>query len=250
MSALKKIFQVTGIKLSLVQYFCVLLSGISIFTFDIDISALFLIAVGYFLYGGIGFSMMLHRYYTHRSFEFKSKIIYYIFEFVSIISLRGSILGWAYVHRKHHKNTDTKDDPHSPFHKKWKVLFPSFMKYDKNFNKFLVKDLLNDRQIFINNFYFLIIILWSLFLIIIDYHLFLYFYVIPVSLLHIILMAFIYFGHSNEQKEEMIKDNIFFGIFLFGEGWHVNHHENPQNHRFVSNKFNIDIIDVLIKMIK
>ena len=250
MTFVKNIFQVTGKKLSIIQYLCLIYSMFFIFNNGVEIQQLFLIIAGYFLFGGIGFSMMLHRYFTHRSFEFRSKLLYYIFEFISIISLRGSVIGWVYVHRKHHRNTDTEHDPHSPRYNKWKVFFPSYMKYDTGFNKFIVKDLLNGRQIFINNFYFLIILVWSLILIGIDTELFLYLYLIPISILHVILMFFIYFGHSDEKNDIMVNDNLFFGILLFGEGWHKNHHNDPQEHRFVSDKMNIDIIDWLIRLVK
>lgn len=242
------IFKATATKISILQTLFLLISIITVFYLPIHISDALLIIVGYILYGGIGFSMMLHRYYSHRSFEFRYQWLKYIFDFIAIIANRGSIVGWVYTHRSHHKHADTDEDPHSPFYKRWKVFFPHLMKYNHKFNKFIVKDLLTSDHKFINDYYFLILFFNSLLMISISIEFWLFFYIIPVSLLHIILLCFIYFGHDRDYKH--INNNIFFGYMLFGEGWHDTHHRDTGNWDFRKDVNTIEIISNLISYIK
>ena len=247
-SDMTKIFKATAMKISIVQTAFLLTGILSIFYFPINMTNLSLILLGYVLYGGIGFSMMLHRYYSHGSFEFKYNWLKNFFDFLAIIANRGSIVGWVYTHRSHHRHADTYEDPHSPFYKKWKVFFPHLMRYNKTFNKFIVKDLLTPRHKFIDDYYFLILLINSLIMIALGLEFWLFFYVIPVSMLHIMLLCFIYFGHDRDY--EYINNNAFFGYFLFGEGWHDAHHRDTRNWDFRKNTKTVEIVSLLIRLIK
>ena len=246
-SDMTKIFKATAMKISIVQTAFLLTGILSIFYFPINMTNLSLILLGYVLYGGIGFSMMLHRYYSHGSFEFKYNWLKNFFDFLAIIANRGSIVGWVYTHRSHHRHADTYEDPHSPFYKKWKVFFPHLMRYNKTFNKFIVKDLLTPRHKFIDDYYFLILLINSLIMIALGLEFWLFFYVIPVSMLHIMLLCFIYFGHDRDY--EYTNNNAFFGYFLFGEGWHSKHHADPGDWNF-DNGNNLELISLIIRYLK
>jgi len=243
-----KIFKATAMKISVLQTVFLIVGLISIFYFSIGISNLVLIILGYIVYGGIGFSMMLHRYYSHHSFEFNNIWLKHIFDFIAITANRGSIVGWVYTHRSHHRHADTDDDPHSPFYKRWKVFFPHLMRYNKKFNMFIVKDLLTTYHKFIDDYYFLILLSNSIIMILIGIEFWLFFYVVPLSLLHIMLLCFIYFGHDRDYRH--INNNAFFGYMLFGEGWHDTHHQNTKNWDFRKNQKTFEFISLLIESIK
>ena len=81
-------------------------------TYELTLPYLLLSLLFYFIFSGLGVGMMLHRYYTHNSFEFKSDFLRKVLTYIGLLAARGSIIGWVYVHRMHHKHSDTGDDPH------------------------------------------------------------------------------------------------------------------------------------------
>ena len=75
---------------------------------------IFITIISFYIMNILGVWMMLHRYFAHRSFEFKNDMLKWGFALLAILSSRGSPLGWVYLHRKHHAFSDTEKDPHSP----------------------------------------------------------------------------------------------------------------------------------------
>jgi stearoyl-CoA desaturase (delta-9 desaturase) len=60
---------------------------------------------------GIGY----HKMFSHKAFKPK-KWFPYLSAFIGSISFSGGPLGYALLHRIHHKHVDTELDPHSPMH--------------------------------------------------------------------------------------------------------------------------------------
>ena len=222
--------------------------------FDFTTSNLLLILLGYFLYSCIGVSMMMHRYYTHKSFEFKSKIVKWLFTMFAVVSGRGAVIGWVYIHRLHHAHSDTEKDPHVPNLNILNLFFPNYSNFDKKVNLRIVKDLLNKPHIFIDKYYNLLILLWAALLACISLDLFYFGWVIPVVLTHTALNAFLYFGHTygytNHDHRDQSKNLWPFSILLGGEGWHNNHHKNPKNWNLREKWWEIDITGLIIKVVK
>lgn len=74
-----------------------------------------IIIFNYCLFKGVGSEIGAHRLWSHRSFKTsnrKKKIIMAL----HLIAGEGSCLSFVGVHRIHHANSDTKQDPHSPYH--------------------------------------------------------------------------------------------------------------------------------------
>ncbi len=73
---------------------------------------LFAMLVFYFLATGISITGGYHRLFAHRSYEARwgLKLFYLIF---APAALEGSALKWCSDHRRHHKHTDTEEDPHN-----------------------------------------------------------------------------------------------------------------------------------------
>jgi fatty-acid desaturase len=61
----------------------------------------------------IGTNIGLHRYFSHRSFQ-ASLAWQYVMAWSGTICSVGTIIGWAGLHRYHHRHTDTVDDPYDP----------------------------------------------------------------------------------------------------------------------------------------
>lgn len=81
----------------------------------------------YFLFAEIdkmSVSLYLHRHQTHRGIEEMHPILSHFFR--AWLFLRNPMITgeWVAVHRKHHNNVETVNDPHSPvIYGVWKVFF-------------------------------------------------------------------------------------------------------------------------------
>jgi stearoyl-CoA desaturase (delta-9 desaturase) len=247
-------FNASATSLSIIQLLSSLATIAGIFYFEYTLTAWVIILLGYFLYSGVGVSMMMHRYWTHKSFEFKSKSLMWICSWFALMAGRGSIIGWVHVHREHHAFSDTPKDPHSPSINGWKVFFPHLLNYGEKINKSLVRDIFNRTQLNINKYYILLLLLWIGLLALIDIRLAYFGWVVPIAITQLVLNSFIYLGHSRGYTNHTHRDNSKnlwpFGILLWGEGWHNNHHKNPSKWNMQEHWWEIDLIAPVIRIIK
>ncbi len=245
-------FAAHPISLTIIQILATLSALVGIYFYNFNWNDIAVILLFYFLYSGVGVSMMLHRYWTHKSFEFKFPFLKWIFTWFALMAGRGSILGWVHVHREHHAYADTEKDPHSPKFKKWKVFFPHLMNYGREIKRFLVRDLFTPTQLRINKYYMLLVFAWIVFLALIDLKLLIIAWAIPVAVTHLVLNSFTYFSHNSDEKvsRDYSVNSFIFGMLLWGEGWHNNHHVNPRNYSNSSKWWEIDVIGNLIGLIK
>lgn len=67
----------------------------------------------WFLVGGLGVSVGLHRLFSHRSFKAPTgvKVLLGIF---GSMAAQGPVSYWVALHRLHHAHSDERGDPHSP----------------------------------------------------------------------------------------------------------------------------------------
>jgi stearoyl-CoA desaturase (delta-9 desaturase) len=62
---------------------------------------------------GIGVTVGMHRMFTHHSFEAHPKV-QAVLGVLGIMALQGDVKGWVATHRRHHRYSDQRGDPHSP----------------------------------------------------------------------------------------------------------------------------------------
>lgn len=221
------------------------------FTFiDVVISA-----VAFYLYSIVGISITLHRYYTHKAFEFSSNFIKWIFTGIAILSLRGSPIGWTYIHRLHHSFADTEKDPHSPHTLGFRLFFIKAVEpHSSNMNKFIVKDMMNKEQLFINKHYFLFILSGILLLLLISPVLVYFVWVLPVAISHLSQAAFNYFAHTygykNASSTDKSTNNFLLWPFILGDAWHSNHHTNAKSYTTKEKYWELDPAALLIKVVQ
>lgn len=214
-----------------------------------------LAVIAFYCYNILGISITLHRYYTHKSFEFSSNLIKWVFTGLSIMSLRGSPIGWTYVHRLHHSFADTDRDPHSPYNLGLKLFFlKDVAPHSNKMNKFIVKDMMNKEQLFFNKYYFLLVLLGVILLGTLSLSAVYFLWVLPLTVVHITQAAFNYFAHthgyrSNESKDKST-NNIFLWPFIMGDAWHNNHHSNAGSPTTKEKYWEIDPAAVIIKVIQ
>lgn len=67
-----------------------------------------------FLLTVLGGAVGLHRYFTHRSFKAGRAVVYFLGTTGSW-AMQGPIARWVADHRRHHRFSDERFDPHSPY---------------------------------------------------------------------------------------------------------------------------------------
>jgi stearoyl-CoA desaturase (delta-9 desaturase) len=135
---MKNIFSASSNFVSFLQVLSLSLAIAGLWVFEFDLLSASVVLLGYFMYSGVGVSMMLHRYWTHKSFEFKYPFVKWLFTWFALQAGRGSILGWVHIHREHHAYSDTNKDPHAPNINGWRVFFPHVLNYGVEIKKYLV----------------------------------------------------------------------------------------------------------------
>jgi fatty-acid desaturase len=199
----------------------------------------------YFIMGCLGMSVTYHRLLTHRSFT-TSKIWEYLGTFFASISFTGSSLSWTAAHRQHHVHADKQKDPHSPSYlgyikAQWMSMFSQIdikrsPLIKSSFHRFMHRHYIN-----INLIYGFILFLIG------GINFVLIFWLVPAcivwnagSLINTVCHTKL-LGYRRYTTNDLSVNNPFLGVFMWGEGWHNNHHRY-QNRPNIGEKFyEIDI---------
>jgi stearoyl-CoA desaturase (Delta-9 desaturase) len=80
--------------------------------------AALLLGAMWFLVGGVGVSVGLHRLFSHRSFEATPALRAVLGAF-GAMAAQGPLIYWVALHRMHHAASDQPGDPHSPRAEAW-----------------------------------------------------------------------------------------------------------------------------------
>lgn len=192
-----------------------------------------------------GITMGYHRLFAHRSFKARRWFQFYL-ALAGSTAIQGGVLWWASHHRGHHQHSDEDDDlhspvTHSPFHShlgwmwskdcfkptKHKMLdfarFPEIRFINRNYIPLIVLqgffyyglgELLNylypqlgtsGTQVFVWGYLLATVWTWHITFSI-------------NSVCHL-------FGTKRYKSHDESRNNWFFAILAFGEGWHNNHHK-------------------------
>jgi fatty-acid desaturase len=221
--------------------------------FNFGLTDWFICTMIYFLISCLGGTVTLHRYYSHKSFEFKYKWLERLFTLFAAYGLSGDPISWVNNHRQHHRYTDKQGDPHSPtiwgfFRVQFGSMFTSYdrLRYVPN----MVRD-----QFLINiyQYYYKFHWLFLIALVLINWKLACIIYLVPSALVWI-MGSFINtightFGYRNHATDDNSTNNPILGICVWGEGWHNNHHNMPANANFGERWWEFDIGYQVIKIV-
>jgi len=250
-------FGSTSRNVNLLTIFTTIITVIGFFNVEMFTTSNILISVAsFYILNILGIWMMLHRYYSHRSFRFRSVTLKWIFTSIAILAGRGSPLGWVYLHRKHHRYSDTEKDPHSPKNLGYKLFGFSHMRTqeESKMELFLVKDLMSKEHLFIHKWYMAIMIIFIFMFIVINPVLFYFVWAVPAIAIQLGQNNFNYFGHTNGYRNFETKDNSRNNAWLFplilGEAWHNNHHHNPASISTRELYFEVDPVEYLIRLVR
>ena len=245
----------TSKNISTLSTILMVLSIVGLFYFKFNTVNVLILLSSFYILNLIGNWMMLHRFYAHKSFEFKHDIIRQLFTVITILTGRGSPLGWGYIHRQHHAYSDTEKDPHSPKTLGYKLFgfgHYTIMESEK-MKVFLVKDLMTKEQLFIHKYYMLLLLGFVSVVGFISIELLYFIWILPAFLVHISQNNFNYFGHTYGYRNFATKDdsrnNPLLFPFILGEAWHNNHHANAKNSTTKVKKYEYDPMNLLIKLV-
>lgn len=247
------IFGSTSRNINLLTIFVFISSIVGLFFVNYTIINMAIMLVSFYVLNILGVWMMMHRYYSHKSFEL-NPILKWLFTIIALLSGRGSILGWVYLHRLHHAYSDQEKDPHSPHNLGYKMFgFGHMKKQEGEMKIFLVKELMTPEQLFIHKWYMLLLIPLLSIVALIDLQLFYWAWIVPAMLIQFSTSNFNYFGHTygyrNYETKDQSRNNILLWPIILGEAWHNNHHADAKNYSTRHKFWEIDPLEWLIKLI-
>lgn len=209
---------------------------------------------GYLALSVIGNSLCYHRYVCHKSYTTYKPIEWFMM-FHGVVMALGPPITFAYVHRLHHKESDTVRDPHSPHQMGILRAATGFGWPEVSFSPRLVKDLFRNKTImFFQKNYYEINFLWALLLFIIKPELLIVVYCIPA-----VVTWFIFnisntichtIGYRNHDTKDRSVNSSLVSIGLLAEGWHNNHHKYPNEWSNWERWWEFDLPTIIIWLIK
>lgn len=234
---LKNIYTQNKLRLFVVITYVIGFYGIYRLFSDISLWWLLISIVLAKLLGIFGHSIALHRYFSHKCFNTSPNTDKFLC-WISVLVGIGSPIGYAYIHRFHHRHSDTELDLHSPTQLgkiyvalgKWQ--FKNAEWFNTNIGNFPRDLLANPTIMFIHNNYYKI---WYSLLILtalIDWKICVYILTLP-AVLNRIEGNFVsncinhVSGYRNYNTNDNSRNNHWLKYLLSGEAYHNNHHAHP-----------------------
>ena len=203
----------------------------------------------YFFTGAIGMSGTYHRLLSHKSYQ-SSKMWEYFGSICGTLGGTGSTIAWCAVHREHHRFTDTAKDPHCPHHQGFfRVQFLSM--FHQPHVRYVPDLLRNKFHTSLHKYYWLVHAIWAISIFLIDPFAIIYLWLFPSLILWHAGSSINTLSHAigwqDHQTGDSSTNHWLTGIFVWGEGWHNNHHNSPANMQFGERWWQIDITAWVLK---
>ena len=101
-------------KIIIPQHIILIAGIVSIMLGYVSAWNLLLIPLGYLVFGYLGFTIFMHRYWCHRSFKTYPALAYFG-AYIALLCGNGTPIEVEAIHmRLHHANSDKELDPHTP----------------------------------------------------------------------------------------------------------------------------------------
>jgi len=172
-----------------------------------------------------GASILLHRHYCHKQFK-----VPVWFEVIGLAMLMVAVIrtpiGWIASHRMHHRFSDSEKDPHAPrYVGLWRVLTTTWTipKIPLRYARDLYS---NPRLVFCHKHWLKIMIAVWIISFAIHPYFFIGFALIPFIFAKVGFGLLNTVGHNNGPSNAP-----WLNIFVAGEGYHKNHHDNQKQVR-------------------
>jgi len=222
-------------------------AALFMFTWKAFFIALFL----WWVAGSLGIGIAYHRLLTHRGFKTYKWFEYFITA-CATLALEGGPFFWVATHRVHHQNTDVEGDPHSPrdggfwSHMGW-ILTGRAMHRDRSELLPYVPDLRKDKfHLWLSKWH----VIPSVVVAVVFYAIggwpwvFWGVFVRSVMSLHftwLVNSATHIWGSQRFDTGDSSTNSFWVAFLTFGEGWHNNHHAQPQSARHGFTWYELDM---------
>jgi stearoyl-CoA desaturase (Delta-9 desaturase) len=205
---------------------------------------------------GLGVTVALHRFFSHRSFK-TSRWFQFVLACVGCTALQKGPLWWAIHHRLHHKHSDTPEDPHSPVvdgfffgHMGW-LFARDLMHPDER----TVRDLAKYPElVWLDRLWMLPgLLLAAACFALGGWGGLVYGYCLSVVFVFQVTFAVNSFGHLFGSQRfdtgEGSRNNVLLGYLAMGDGWHNNHHRAPSSARHGFAWYEFDFSYLFIRLL-
>jgi fatty-acid desaturase len=215
-----------------------------------------LAVAGVYLFGGVGINLCYHRLLSHRSFS-TPLWLEHVFAILAVCCLEDTPARWVAVHRKHHHLADEEPDPHSPLAGLfWAYVGWLFVENTENtrlniYNRY-ARDIMRDRfYVQVERLYVWIIFAsWVAFFLAgfaaalmsgdgvaeaakFGASIWLWVVVVrTIAVWHITWSGNSFphlWGYRNYETNDNSRNNFLVAMITSGEGWHNNHHADPNS---------------------
>jgi stearoyl-CoA desaturase (delta-9 desaturase) len=189
----------------------------------------------------LGIGMGYHRLLTHRGYK-TPKWVEYFLTVCATLALQGGPIAWVATHRAHHQNSDKPGDPHTPLeggfwaHMGWIITGEAMHSKSAELLPF-VPDLRKDRfHGWISKWHWLPLAILALLLFLVGgwpyvmWGIFLR-TVIGLHATYLVNSATHMWGSRRFATGDNSTNSFWVALLSFGEGWHNNHHADPQSVR-------------------
>lgn len=181
----------------------------------------------------VGFNAYLHRLVAHRSYS-TYRPIEFTMALLSVPCSMGSPIDWAWIHRVHHRYSDTEKDPHSYRHMGFFKALVNLQSLETKNRRCSMKDVYSDAMMqWFHRYYFYIhaTIASSLFAIG-GLEWLIAAYILPASLHTFIVLWALgilahQWGYQNYKDKDHSRNSFLCNFVTIGDGWHNNHHQYP-----------------------
>jgi stearoyl-CoA desaturase (delta-9 desaturase) len=247
-----------------ILYACYITAWLLLLTYwAIDFNTWMYGLIGGWFFHMIVCSVILHKYFTHKTFTV-IKPIHYIFSYIGTLGLNGSVLAWVNMHRLHHTTSDKIGDPHNPKEIGFlKSLFVFNAKAYTNNAKLTnnlknCRDLLSDKVVmfFHKNIVQTLLITYLCLFLISPKILISFLIATAVSFVGLFFTTYVYhfkipFLHYRNNVTTDNSHNNWLSTILFpGESYHNNHHNNPSHYNTAEKWWEFDLSAIVVNLLK
>jgi fatty-acid desaturase len=238
-----------------------------------------LAALGLYVFGSLGINLCYHRLLTHRGLVCP-KWLEHTFAVLAVCCMQDTPARWVAVHRRHHEQSDQRDDPHSPLvnffwgHLGWMLVENRDLTRLGIYDRY-AKDILRDpfyRRMERTPLYPVILLgSWAVFFLggaaagllaggslgeaaqfgasLLVWGVF----VRTVVVWHItwsVNSASHLWGYRSYETGEQSRNNWVVALISNGEGWHNNHHADPRSAAHGHRWWEIDVVFATVRVLE
>jgi len=199
----------------------------------------------------LGVTAGFHRMLTHRSFK-AHPIVRFVILVCGSMAIEGAAITWASDHLKHHAFSDKPGDPHSPreggfwAHMGWVISGRAMHNVTTELLSY-VPDLRKDKfHIWISKYHYVPIVILAVLLFVFGgwpYVMWGLFFRTTVGLhsTWLVNSATHMWGKQRFATGDDSRNSFWVALLTCGEGWHNNHHSQPQSARHGLAWYEIDL---------